>query len=54
MRVARYNKHENTNYSIFASFAGDKAQWIATGSEDNKVKYVQRTIMPEIGQLLLC
>ncbi len=34
----RYDKHENTNYSIFTAFAGDRAQWIVTGSEDNKVK----------------
>eukprot|EP01084_Bolivina_argentea_P082641 149614_1 len=35
--VKMYNKHENTNYSIFTAFAGDRGQWIVTGSEDNKV-----------------
>ncbi len=41
--VDRYNKHENTNYSIFTTFSGDRGQWIVTGSEDNKVR--GKTIM---------
>ncbi len=55
--MARYNKHENTNYSIFTAFAGDRAQWIVTGSEDNKVRYnnvgVTLCIEDDLDQMIL-